>query len=71
MVMNAQEALAAVHGLWKRVLEACVGWGWAEACPLGLAPGGADEFGEGLCGLVLGIEISEYHRILVSPGYCY
>ena len=44
--MNAQEALAAVHGLWKRLLEACVGGGWAEACPLGFAPGGADEFGE-------------------------
>lgn len=41
-----QEALADIHGLWKRLLEACIGWGWAEACPLGLAAGGTGEFGE-------------------------
>ncbi|CAN0039916.1 unnamed protein product [Pylaiella littoralis] len=39
-----QQALRDVHALWKRLLEACVGWGRAEARPLGLAPGGAEEF---------------------------
>lgn len=40
-----QEYLATVHGRWKSLLEACVKWGHAEARPLGLAPGGRDEFG--------------------------
>eukprot|EP00903_Cladosiphon_okamuranus_P013430 g12510.t1 len=41
---TAQQALADVHAFWKRLLAACVGWGRDEARPLGLVPGGADEF---------------------------
>lgn len=38
--------MADVHGVWKRLLEACRRWGWVEAAPLGLAPGGQKEFGK-------------------------
>lgn len=44
-----QQALADVHAFWKRLLAASVGWGRDEARPLGLVPGGTEEFGESCC----------------------